>query len=245
MSLLREQRRPSSLSARRYYVYVYWVNQVPIYVGKGSNGRALEFRRGRGRLGRLLKQLAQSDSELVVEYRQSSLTENQAFDLEIALIAQYGRLGIDPAGTLHNLTPGGDNPPCHKGRKFPNRRPPSSKGKPGRKWSAADKAQHCERMKLRMSDPETRRRCSIAKAGSQPPQLRTPEALAKRAATLRGRPQPQLLTRDVFERRGKAHAKLRWFNDGTTERRLLEPPVGWYSGRVGPREKFAPTRSLV
>lgn len=71
-----------------FYVYVWWKDGQPIYVGKGKNKRAYR------------------NKDVDVEIYKNNLTEEEAFNLEKQLIAQFGRADKEE-GTLLNLTDGG------------------------------------------------------------------------------------------------------------------------------------------
>jgi hypothetical protein len=89
----------------------------PFYIGKGCNGRYLEHRREAfnllhkpGRKGykiaiihKLWKQGIDIEEDIIFD----NLSEQQALDLEIAFIKQYGRIDLG-LGCLTNLTDGGD-----------------------------------------------------------------------------------------------------------------------------------------
>ncbi len=71
-----------------FYVYVWYKNNIPVYVGKGKGRRAYR------------------NKDVDVEIIQYNLTEQQAFDLEKVLISEYGRADLNE-GSLWNLTNGG------------------------------------------------------------------------------------------------------------------------------------------
>lgn len=73
---------------KKYYVYIWFKNGVPVYVGKGSGKRAYR------------------NSDVDVEIYQNSLTEEHAYELEKKLISQFGRQDKGE-GSLWNLTDGG------------------------------------------------------------------------------------------------------------------------------------------
>ena len=72
----------------KFYVYMWYDGDTPVYVGKGCGRRA--FR----------------NKEVEVKIVEEGLSETQALELEKDLIAQYGRADLEE-GTLLNLTNGG------------------------------------------------------------------------------------------------------------------------------------------
>lgn len=95
------------------YSYTDPREQLPFYIGKGRPDRPynhlLDCQRLRGRTHfycRLNKMLAEGFSPHILILA-SDLPEQAAFDLEIALIKQYGRLDQD-TGCLTNHTDGGE-----------------------------------------------------------------------------------------------------------------------------------------
>ena len=79
-----------------YYVYTYLdENNEPYYVGMGKGRRY--------KVAHLYVDVPKSTDNIVME---NNLTQQQAWDLEIKLIAKHGRLS-DGTGILHNLTNGG------------------------------------------------------------------------------------------------------------------------------------------
>jgi hypothetical protein len=171
--------------------------------------------------------------EIVVD----NLSEAEALKLEIELIAKYGRLGIDEGGLLLNVLEGGDNPPNHKGRKFAGRKSPATKGQPGRAWTDEERQQHSQIMRDRMSDPNTREKCSAAKRGRAVPKM-SDETRAKIAAAIRGSKNPK----GGEAKRGSRNPMFgrKWFNNGERST-LFQPgaaPKGWMPGKVR-RKAFA------
>jgi len=82
-----------------YYVYTYMREDgTPYYVGKGKNNRA--YAKGKGEVR------PPKDKHRIVIIKQN-LSEQEAFDLEITLINEYGRKDLD-TGILRNKTNGGD-----------------------------------------------------------------------------------------------------------------------------------------
>lgn len=90
-----------------YYVYMYLRSKdsdtaligTPYYIGKGSGRRA--WRKGKGE-----KVKPPTNPENIVIFKEN-LTESEAFELEIQLIAEWGRID-NCTGILRNRTDGGD-----------------------------------------------------------------------------------------------------------------------------------------
>jgi len=171
-----------------------------------------------------------------IEIVADKLSEAEALKLEIELIAKYGRLGIDEGGILLNVLEGGDNPPNHQGRKFVDRKSPSTKGQPGRSWTDEERQRHSKLMRDRMSDPDTREKCSAAKRG-RPVNL-SDESRAKIAASIRGSKNPN----GSEAKRGSRNPMFgrKWFNNGERSTLFLPEtvPDGWVPGKVR-RRTFA------
>jgi|TARA_R110000824_G_scaffold355772_1_gene542995 hypothetical protein len=82
----------------QFYVY-QWLRTdgTPYYIGKGQTNRAFDKRR---------RYIPPTRSR--IEIIKDNLTEDQAFELEIKLIAEYGRKEF--GGILRNKTEGGEGP---------------------------------------------------------------------------------------------------------------------------------------
>ena len=213
---------------------MYRCDGIPLYVGKGQRKRAwvhlVRARASRGyhsQFQQHLSQLLRMGSVIIVEIVQDNLSQEEALALEIDTIQSFRRRS--DGGTLWNRTRGGDLPESNLGRLFPNRRSPSQKGFPGKKWSDEDRARHSQRMTEYMSDPEVRRKVSVAKTG-KPGQPHTEESRAKISAAQR-RPsaaKSRSKTGSLNPMYGR-----RWFNNG--ERSSLffpgTEPAGWKSGK--------------
>lgn len=88
-----------------FYVYTYLREDgTPYYVGKGSGERAYK------KWGKGIKPPREESRIVIVE---DGLDEQTAFNLEIELIAKYGRKDLG-TGILHNKTDGGEGSSGHK-----------------------------------------------------------------------------------------------------------------------------------
>lgn len=98
-----------------YFVYCYYENQVPFYVGMGAKVRHLNHLK-LVRSGKHLKnkhfehkliKILESGREPIIEKVVEGLSEFKAKQIEKELIAKYGRADLG-RGPLVNLTDGGD-----------------------------------------------------------------------------------------------------------------------------------------
>jgi hypothetical protein len=109
------------------------------------------------------------------------------------------------------------------------------KGKPGRKWTEAEKNKHSARMKDAMSNPETKAKCSAAKIG-KPGALLSEQHKAAISYAQRNL--------SAEQRANKSNAKLGnkngvfgkyWVTNGKSSHLISKedlPPLGFYSGRM-------------
>ena len=117
----------------KYYAYVIIDprNNTPIYVGKGCRGRMYHHKRNAVNpefKHRAVHRKIQEIINLGLKLKYQKImcpTEQDAFDKEIELIAEYGRLD-ESTGTLCNHSDGGDG---------------------GRGWTKEQKAQRKKRRK--------------------------------------------------------------------------------------------------
>ena len=93
----------------------YDANLTPIYVGKGRGKRShdhiksafVDYKRRCSYWLRKLHQILSNNEQYKIEIIAENLTETEAFELEIVMIAKHGRRGITDTGTLYNRHPGG------------------------------------------------------------------------------------------------------------------------------------------
>lgn len=92
---------------RRFYVYEHWRPDlnIPFYVGKGSGNRARVVRRGR-HYNHIVNKLGRLGLSVEIRVIADSLSEQDAFDLEIKRIAKWRDAGV----SLLNRTSGGEGP---------------------------------------------------------------------------------------------------------------------------------------
>jgi hypothetical protein len=143
----------------KFYVYILrdprpGKNLQPIYVGKGKNARARDhWRRADDHKNTFLRQILTKIKKLglepTIEIVRHFEIEAEAFQLEIELIAKYGRRDLD-IGTLCNLTDGGEGATNSLAWNNPEFRKAHTERM--RKQNA-DPA-NAERMRKRHADPE-------------------------------------------------------------------------------------------
>jgi hypothetical protein len=168
----------------------------PIYVGKGRGDRYLRHlsslnRKKNGHFrSKLLKILKSNlnikDHILMIGKR---LTEQQAFNLEIALIKEIGRADLD-SGPLVNLTEGGEGSSgCKRSIEFKKKVSQFRQGKPGtclgKKFSEETKQKMSEAQTGKKISQSCRMKISEALKGktlSEETKAKLKEAQAKRRA---------------------------------------------------------------
>jgi hypothetical protein len=95
------------------YVYIYYDPRtnptIPIYVGKGINGRMYEHLTEchNPLFKRKLKKIKDLGLQPIIEKHTDNLSDQEALVLEIELIKKFGRLDLN-TGTLCNFTDGGE-----------------------------------------------------------------------------------------------------------------------------------------
>lgn len=93
---------------KKYYVYAWYIkeNDEVFYIGKGSGNRYKTRKRENNYFMRVLNKY-----DCDVKILKSGLTEKEAFDLEIEMIAYYRTISKH----MTNILNGGENPPNLKG----------------------------------------------------------------------------------------------------------------------------------
>ncbi|MCR4330810.1 MAG: NUMOD3 domain-containing DNA-binding protein [Patescibacteria group bacterium] len=124
------------IELRKYYVYVLkrpdkldeYGEPLIFYVGKGAGNRSnvhtrdSEVRNNRTYKSRMIKMLFANKQHPIIEIVFDKLTEPEAFEKEIELIAKYGRKDNN-TGILCNLTDGGEGSSgCSRPRSAETRR---------------------------------------------------------------------------------------------------------------------------
>tara|TARA_B100000508_G_C11453906_1_gene275677 strand:- start:647 stop:1789 length:1143 start_codon:yes stop_codon:yes gene_type:complete len=110
-----------------YYVYCYIDprNNIPFYVGKGSQNRAyahLKIDESRNKqktrfANKIAKMKQEGIDPLIVFLAQNITCEQMAYDIEESFQKKYGRLGYEENGVLLN-TCIRNSPPSHKGKTY-------------------------------------------------------------------------------------------------------------------------------
>lgn len=153
-----------------FFVYAHYkaddLTGPPFYIGKGKGKRDKSGRRNpywkniSNKHGFIVKRLAEN------------LTENQAWDLEKKLIAEYGRL-IDNTGCLCNLSDGGEGASGVKHNNVTKEK--WSKAKKGKTWEEifgvekANQIREQRKIKTKKHSEETKKKLSESKKGNKNP----------------------------------------------------------------------------
>ena len=90
----------------KFYTYVYFINDIPNYVGKGTGTRLFAHRKDKcdTHFGRRLKKSIIEGHKVEIKLY-PAISEQHALDFEVELIAKYGRADLG-MGPLLNLTDG-------------------------------------------------------------------------------------------------------------------------------------------
>lgn len=95
-----------------FYTYVFFIDDIPKYVGKGKGNRWMEHRRAKSQLGDALREEYKRSGKWLTPQIVYRGDEDSALAEEIHLIAFYGRLDLN-SGSLWNLTDGGEGNSGH------------------------------------------------------------------------------------------------------------------------------------
>lgn len=159
-----------------FYVYTYFINGVPEYVGKGTDLRMLHhFVYAQTHWANHLRKAVRTlqDVKCVVDYFTDD--ERNAFELERVRIQLYGRIDTG-SGTLWNRTAGGEG--VHGHRKS---------------------AETIAKFKATMARPEVRARNCVARSEiSNRPEVRANMAAAQRIA--QNRPERKAKNSETMKR---------------------------------------------
>ena len=100
-----------------FYVYGYSLYGEMLYIGKGKGDRLFnhfaDCQYGKTYWSKKLRKLIRNKTIPICGIIENSLSEQQAFDLEISLIAKYGRKDLK-SGCLYNTCKGGTGSSGHK-----------------------------------------------------------------------------------------------------------------------------------
>lgn len=153
-----------------FFVYAHYradrPDSDPFYIGKGKNTRDLSKKRNR-----LWTNIANKHG-FVVKKLKENLTEQEAWNLEISLIAQYGKL-IDDTGCLANITNGGEG--ASGTIHTDETKAKWSSAKKGKTWEEiygveqAAAIREKRKARKRIHSDETRRKMSESKQGEKNP----------------------------------------------------------------------------
>lgn len=165
-----------------FYVYIYLDPRTcpptPIYVGKGQGKRHKQHlsKTKNKYFDRKLKKIQNSGLKPIVEFAAKDITNEEAMQIEIKLIAKYGRMD-QKTGTLCNHTDGGEGTTGYTHKQ--TTKTLFSKQRKGKKQTPAQYKANCSRKqnelaKQRISlatkghnwhTPESRERIKVANLG--------------------------------------------------------------------------------
>jgi len=168
------------MTERRFYVYVYFrLSGVPCYVGKGTGDRwkMHETRCSNPHLAAILKRSGGSLPKLIVR---DGLTNTEAIETEIALIAAIGR--ETNGGPLVNLSDGGEGPTGCVRSAESRARMSTARRSLGPDWQARNNAARAEAMRR----PEVREKIGAVQRGKPKKPPKVVEKKTRKAPRKRG-----------------------------------------------------------
>jgi hypothetical protein len=239
---------------QKYYTYAYLrIDRTPYYIGKGIGNRAY------CRSGKDIR--PPKDKSRIILLKQN-LTEQEAFNHEIYMIAVFGRIDLG-TGILHNKTDGGDGTSgrvlseetkrkiseAHKGRTHSEEsRRNMSKARKGNTNSKGKTVSEETRAKMsaalkgknnpnygKSPSEETKRK--LSEANKNPSE----ETRAKMSAAQKGKNHPNYgksLSEETKRKISEAKKNRKWWNDGCGNYKIMIecPGIGWVRGRAGGRK---------
>ena len=164
-----------------HYVYLFTIDAVPVYVGNGQKNRLWQHERSalhhkkRSQWQRHLATALKSGKKVVATVLQDGLSNAEARDFEIRVIALVGRKDLK-AGPLLNLTCGGDGLNSEDAKRLfaqPNMKVKLAKGAARRMRDPVERAKLAVSHKRSWDNPEIRaRRVAINRATLSRPEVR-------------------------------------------------------------------------
>ena len=233
-SLARNCRAPSSPGEPKmpatadYYVYVLFDNEaLPRYVGKGRGKRAISTVKP-GRRNQMknafLKRTREILGEVPLIIVRNNLTEKEALEIEIALIAAIGRRKNN-AGPLTNISSGGDGMTSQEAKEL------AASFTPMERWLVNDaiSKSHMKHSPQERSERGRRRQQNLGEKGRK--------ELARKGTVTKMIRYTAEQRRFAALKASLAVSKVDWINNGSTCRRLGPDdilPDGWTYGRLIP-----------
>ena len=214
------------MTDRRFYVYVLFdANAIPRYVGKGQGGRinTSSKRDKRNPLkNAFLNDTRDALGEIPCVIVRNGLTEDEAFEIEKALIAVLGRQ-CKKTGLLTNLSEGGDGPTSADSKAIHAAMTPLERWA----WRKAISDGH------QKNPPEQRSAWGRARMDAMGPEGRKAHGRKVSASMLANIP-PET-RKELAINASSSVTQVVWINNGTKNRRIARNtpiPAGWKSGRI-------------
>lgn len=161
----------------QFYVYAFFrMSGVPCYIGKGCGDRWNNRNRTHNRH---LQNIFKKEPDLPVVIVRSGISEAEAFEIEMALIAAIGR--TKNGGPLVNATDGGEGVKGHSHSEETRRKLRQARN--GREISPESTQKTADALRGRRRPPEVGERISAALKGRR----HTPDQVAKNSAGQTGK----------------------------------------------------------